>query len=403
LRNNRYFYDDQIANPKFRNMNNFEYQNPVKIIFGKGEISKVGENIPVGSKILLTYGGGSIFKNGVYDQVKSSIKGFEVVEFGGIEPNPHYETLMKAVEVVKKENITFLLSIGGGSVLDGTKFIAAAVCFQKGDPWLICSKQLPVEDALPIGAVLTLPATGSEMNGNSVVTRVETTEKLSFASLKVMPVFSVLDPEVIFSLPEKQVANGVVDAFVHVIEQYLTFPVNSPIQDRFAESILITLVEEGPKVLANRTDYEAAANFMWSATMALNGLIGVGVPQDWATHMIGHELTAYHGIDHARTLAIVLPGVVQIKRVQKKDKILQLGERVWGIREGSIDERIDRTIQKTIDFFESVGLPTKLPDYGVSTDTIDTICTRFKKRGFKIGEKADIGPAEIRMVLENRL
>jgi NADP-dependent alcohol dehydrogenase len=403
LRNNRYFYDDQIANPKFRNMNNFEYQNPVKIIFGKGEISKVGENIPVGSKILLTYGGGSIFKNGVYDQVKSSIKGFEVVEFGGIEPNPHYETLMKAVEVVKKENITFLLSIGGGSVLDGTKFIAAAVCFQKGDPWLICSKQLPVEDALPIGAVLTLPATGSEMNGNSVVTRVETTEKLSFASLKVMPVFSVLDPEVIFSLPEKQVANGVVDAFVHVIEQYLTFPVNSPIQDRFAESILITLVEEGPKVLANRTDYEAAANFMWSATMALNGLIGVGVPQDWATHMIGHELTAYHGIDHARTLAIVLPGVMQIKRVQKKDKILQLGERVWGIREGSIDERIDRTIQKTIDFFESVGLPTKLPDYGVSTDTIDTICTRFKKRGFKIGEKADIGPAEIRMVLENRL
>jgi NADP-dependent alcohol dehydrogenase len=256
---------------------------------------------------------------------------------------------------------------------------------------------------LPIGAVLTLPATGSEMNGNSVITRVETTEKLSFASLKVMPVFSVLDPEVIFSLPEKQVANGVVDAFVHVIEQYLTFPVNSPIQDRFAESILITLVEEGPKVLANRTDYEAAANFMWSATMALNGLIGVGVPQDWATHMIGHELTAYHGIDHARTLAIVLPGVVQIKRVQKKDKILQLGERVWGIREGSIDERIDRTIQKTIDFFESVGLPTKLPDYGVSTDTIDTICTRFKKRGFKIGEKADIGPAEIRMVLENRL
>jgi len=384
-------------------MYNFEYQNPVKIIFGKGEISKVGENIPEGSKILLTYGGGSIFRNGVYELVKSSIKGFEVVEFGGIEPNPHYETLMKAVEVVKKENITFLLSVGGGSVLDGTKFIAAAACFQKGDPWQILSKQLPISEALPIGAVLTLPATGSEMNGNSVVTRVETTEKLSFASLKVMPVFSVLDPEVIFSLPDKQVANGIVDAFVHVIEQYLTFPVNSPIQDRFAESILLTLVEEGPKVLANRTDYESAANLMWSATMALNGLIGVGVPQDWATHMIGHELTAYHGIDHARTLAIVLPGVMQIKREQKKEKIMQLGERVWGIREGSTDDRIDRTIQKTIDFFESVGLPTKLPDYGVSTDTINTICARFKKRGFKIGEKADIGPDEIRMILEDRL
>lgn len=384
-------------------MYNFEYQNPVKIIFGKGEIQKVGENIPAGSKILLTYGGGSIFKNGVFDQVKASIEGFEVVEFGGIEPNPHYETLMKAVEVVKNENITFLLSVGGGSVLDGTKFIAAAALFTQGDPWQILSRQAKVENALPIGAVLTLPATGSEMNGNSVVTRVETTEKLSFASLKVMPLFSILDPEVIFSLPDKQVANGIVDAFVHVIEQYLTFPVNSPIQDRFAESILKTLVEEGPKVLANRTDYEAAANFMWSATMALNGLIGVGVPQDWTSHMIGHELTAYHGIDHARTLAIVLPGVMHIKRELKKEKLLQLGERVWGIKDGNAEERIDKTIQKTIDFFESVGLPTKLPDYGVSTETIDIICDRFKKRKFKIGEKADIGPVEIRMILEDRL
>jgi NADP-dependent alcohol dehydrogenase len=384
-------------------MYNFEYQNPVKIIFGKGEISKVGKNIPGGSKILLTYGGGSIFKNGVYDQVKASIQGFEVVEFGGIEPNPHYETLMKAVEVVKKENITFLLSVGGGSVLDGTKFIAAAALFQEGDPWKILSENMRVKAAMPIGAVLTLPATGSEMNGNSVITRIETTEKLAFGSPKVMPVFSVLDPEVIFSLPEKQVANGIVDAFVHVIEQYLTFPVNSPIQDRFAESILITLVEEGPKVLANRTDYEAAANFMWSATMALNGLIGVGVAQDWSTHMIGHELTAYHGIDHARTLAIVLPGVMHIKRKQKKDKLLQLGERVWGIKEGNSDERIDKTIKKTIDFFESVGLPTRLPDYGVSTDTIDTICNRFLKRGYKLGEKSDIDPAEIRMILEDRL
>ncbi|OFX59678.1 MAG: aldehyde reductase [Bacteroidetes bacterium GWB2_41_8] len=384
-------------------MNNFEYQNPVKIIFGKGEINKLGENIPEGAKILLTYGGGSIFKNGVYDQVKASVKGFDMIEFGGIEPNPHYETLMKAVEIVKNENITFLLSVGGGSVLDGTKFIAAAACFQKGDPWQILSRQSPVLDAVPIGAVLTLPATGSEMNGNAVVTRVETTEKLSFASQKVMPVFSILDPEVIFSLPDTQVANGIVDAFIHVIEQYLTYPVNSPIQDRFAESILTTLVEEGPKVMANRTDYEAAANFMWSATMALNGLIAVGVPQDWATHMIGHELTAYHGIDHARTLAIVLPGVMQINRVQKKDKILQLGKRVWGITEGNADERIDKTIQKTTEFFESVGIPTKLPDYGVSTDTIDKICTRFKKRGFKIGEKANLGPDEIRLILENRL
>lgn len=384
-------------------MYNFEYQNPVKIIFGKGEITKVGQNIPEGSKILLTYGGGSIFKNGVYEQVKSSIKGFEVIEFGGIEPNPHYETLMKAVEIAKNEKITFLLSVGGGSVLDGTKFIAAAALYTKADPWHILSRQAPVKEALPIGAVLTLPATGSEMNGNSVVTKVETTEKLSFSSPKVLPVFSILDPEVIFSLPERQVANGIVDSFVHVIEQYLTFPVNSPIQDRFAESILQTLIEEGPKVLANRNDYESAANLMWSSTMALNGLIGAGVPQDWATHMIGHELTAFHGIDHARTLAIVLPGVMHIKREQKKNKILQLGERVWGIIDGNADERIDLTIRKTVDFFESVGIPTRLPEYQVGTETIEMICERFTKRGYQVGEKANVGPAEIRLILEDRL
>ena len=388
---------------KIRFMYNFEYQNPVKIIFGKGEIAKTGKNIPEGSKIMLTYGGGSIFKNGVYDQVKASLNGFEVVEFGGIEPNPHYETLMKAVELVKQENITYLLSVGGGSVLDGTKFIAAAALFTIGDPWLILARRAPVKAALPIGAVLTLPATGSEMNGNSVITRVETQEKLAFGSPLVMPKFSILDPEVIFSLPDKQVANGIVDAFVHVIEQYLTFPVDSPIQDRFAESILKTLLEEGPKVLSNRTDYNAASNFMWSATMALNGLIAAGVPQDWTTHMIGHELTAYHGIDHARTLAIVLPGVMHIMREQKKDKILQLGVRVWGITEGSFDERIDQTIRKTVEFFESVGIPTRLPDYGVDTETIDKICTRFQKRGYKVGEKVNIGPSEIRSILEDRL
>ncbi len=384
-------------------MYNFEFQNPVKIIFGKGEISKTGKNIPVGAKILLTYGGGSIFKNGVYDQVKASVEGFEVIEFGGIEPNPHYETLMKAVEIVKKENITFLLSVGGGSVLDGTKFIAAAARYAKGDPWRILSMRAPVLDAVPIGAVLTLPATGSEMNASSVITRAEYQEKLAFMSPLVMPFFSILDPEVIFSLPEKQVSNGIVDSFVHVIEQYLTFPVNSPIQDRFAEGILKTLTEEGPKVLANRLDYDSAANLMWSSTMALNGLIGSGVPQDWATHMIGHELTAFHGIDHARTLAIVLPGIMHIMREQKQAKIIQLGERVWGITDGSANERINRTIKMTAGFFESVGIPTRLSAYQVGAETIDRICDRFTKRGYKIGEKANIGPGEIRLILEDRL
>ncbi len=301
-------------------MYNFEYKNPVKIIFGKNTISNVANEVPRDVKILLTYGGGSIKRTGVYNQVKNALKGFEVVEFGGIEVNPHYETCMKAVEVVKKEGIGFLLSVGGGSVLDATKFIAAAILFEDGDPWDILTKNAEVKDALPLGAILTLPATGSEMNGNSVISRISTQEKKAFGSPKVMPQFSILDPECVFTLPDKQVANGIVDAFVHVMEQYLTFDVNSPIQDRFAESILITLIEEGPKVLDNRKDYEAAANFMWSATMALNGLIGSGVPQDWATHIIGHELTAFHGIDHGRTLAIVYPGMMNLKRKNKKGK-----------------------------------------------------------------------------------
>jgi NADP-dependent alcohol dehydrogenase len=384
-------------------MYNFEYKNPVKIIFGKDTIKKVAAEIPKNAKILLTYGGGSIKKNGVYDQVMNALKGVELLEFGGIEANPHYETCMKAVEIVKNENIDFLLSVGGGSVLDATKFIAAAALYKNGDPWDILVKGGKVENAIPIGAVLTLPATGSEMNGNSVITRISTLEKMAFSSLKVMPQFSILDPVCVFSLPDKQVANGIVDAFVHVMEQYLTFDVNTPLQDRFAESILTTLIEEGPKVLSNRNDYDAAANFMWSATMALNGLIGVGVAQDWATHGIGHELTAFHGIDHARTLAIVLPGVMNIKRQNKKDKILQYGKRIWGITSGTDDEKIDAVIAKTVEFFESVGLPTTLPDYNVPEESVTKIVARFEKRGYKLGEKADIGYQEIEQILRDRL
>lgn len=387
-------------------MYNFEYKNPVKILFGKGQIAKLKDELPAGTKILMLYGGGSIFKNGVYNQVTEALTGFDVVEFGGIEPNPTYETSMEAVKVVKRENIGFLLSVGGGSVLDATKFIAAASLYEEGDPrdFLKPGKdKVPVQKALPLGSVLTLPATGSEMNGNSVISIRETTEKLAFGSLHVMPKFSVLDPETIFSLPDKQVANGVVDAFVHVIEQYLTFPVDSPLQDRQAEAVLLTLIEEGPKVLANRKDYNASANFMWSATIALNGLLGVGVPQDWATHGIGHELTAYHGIDHARTLAIVLPALMDVKRKQKEAKLLQYGERVWNIREGSVDERIDQAIRKTVEFFESVGIPTRLPDYGVTMDTIERIEKRFATRGTKLGERYDIDAAETRKILEKQL
>jgi NADP-dependent alcohol dehydrogenase len=312
---------------------------------------------------------------------------------------------MKAIEVVKKEKVDFLLSVGGGSVLDATKFIAAGALYDGEDPWDFMKHRyvIEVQKALPIGAVLTLPATGSEMNGTTVITRVSTQEKMAFGSPKIMPRFSILDPECVFTLPQRQVANGIADAFVHVIEQYLTFPVDSPLQDRLAEGILLTLKEEGPKVLANRTDYEAAANFMWSATMALNGLIGAGVPQDWATHMIGHELTAFHGIDHARTLAIVLPGIMNIKRESKKAKLLQYGERIWNITEGTESERIDQAISKTIDFFNTLGIQCTLPDYKVPAETIGKISERFKARKSKLGENKDIGYKEVEAILEDRL
>jgi NADP-dependent alcohol dehydrogenase len=387
-------------------MENFEFYNPVKICFGKGEIAKLSTLVPSGEKILLTYGGGSIKRNGVYDQVITALKDFTVIEFSGIEANPHYETLMKAAEIVKKENIGFLLAVGGGSVLDGTKFIAAAALWEGSDPWEILSSrfQVSITKAFPVGTVLTLPATGSEMNGNAVITRWETKEKLSFFSDLVKPKFSILDPEVVFSLPDIQVANGIVDAFIHVMEQYLTYPVNSPIQDRFAESVLVTLIEEGPKVLANRRDYNAAANFMWAATMALNELIGTGVPQDWSTHMIGHELTALHGIDHGQTLAIVLPGVMQIKREGKKEKILQYAERIWKITSGTQNEQIDAAISKTVEFFESLGIKTKLKDYSVGSTVIPEIVTRFKKRGITgLGERADITPDDVAKILELQL
>ena len=383
-------------------MYNFEYKNPTKIIFGKNTIPKITREIPENANILLTYGGGSIKKTGVYDQVIKAITGFNVTEFGGIEPNPHYETCMKAVDIVHSKNIDFLLSVGGGSVLDATKFIAAAACYAEGDPWDMLTEGKKVNAALPLGDVLTLPATGSEMNGNAVITRVSTKEKLALSSLLLMPKFSVLDPECVFTLPDRQIANGIVDAFVHVMEQYLTFPVNSPIQDRFAESILITLIEEGPKVLLNKTDYDSAANFMWSATLALNGLIGSGVPQDWSTHRIGHELTAFHGIDHARTLAIVLPGIMNKKRNTKKDKILQYGARVWGITEGSADERIDSTIDKTVSFFESLGVKTTLSDYHVPVNTIDTIKERFKSKSTMLGENRDIDYLAAEEILTSR-
>jgi NADP-dependent alcohol dehydrogenase len=381
-------------------MKNFSYQNPVKILFGKGQIASIAGEIPAGAKILVTYGSGSIKKNGVYDQVKAALEGRQWIEFGGIEPNPRYETCMKAAELAREEAVDFLLAVGGGSVLDGTKFMAVAACYKKGDPWNIIARGVTPDAALPIGCVLTLPATGSEMNCFSVITREGTKEKLPFSCPLVYPQFSVLDPEVTFSLPPRQVSNGIVDAFVHTLEQYMTYPVNSPLQDRMAEAIFSTLIEEGPKTLANPTDYASRANLVWCATMALNGLIAVGVPQDWATHMIGHELTVLYGLDHAQTLAIVAPSLLKVQSDAKGEKLLQFAERVWGIREGTPESRVEQAIGKMRAFFESVGVPTHLSAYGAGAEVATAVAERLEKRGWvALGERQDVTPALVKQIL----
>ncbi len=385
-------------------MKNFEYYNPVRIIFGKGELNKLNKYIPKDKKLLILYGGGSIFKNGVYDGVKEALKDFNVMEFGGIEPNPRYETCMKAVDLIKKENINYLLAVGGGSVIDATKFIAVAAEYTGEDPWHVLSKGIKPTSALPFATVLTLPATGSEMNSGSVITRNSTQEKLAFGSPYTFPQFSILLPDAAGTLPKRQVANGVVDAFVHVIEQYVNYPVNAPLQDRLAESILQTLIEIGPKVVENPADYEAMSNLMWCATMALNGLIGIAVPQDWGVHMIGHELTAFHEIDHGRTLAIVLPGYWKVFRNEKKEKLLQYGNRVWGITEGTEEERINLIIEKTEKFFNSLGINTKLADYNVNEETIEKIKQRFVERKWvKLGDRGIVNPEKVKEILTYQL
>ena len=380
-------------------MNNFQYHNPVRILFGKGQMAQLPKQIPAQAKVMLTYGGGSIFKNGVYDQVKAALSSYTVVEFGGIEANPTYETLMKGVEIARQEGIDFLLSVGGGSVLDGTKFMAAAIPFEGPDAWQIVANRAKFTKAIPIGAVLTLPATGSEMNYYAVISRQETQEKKGMGNPLVYPQFSILDPETTFSLPPRQIANGIADAFTHVMEQYMTYPVRAEMQDRMAEGVLLTLIDEGPKMLANPTDYDAAANIMWAATMALNGLIAAGVPTDWATHQIGHELTALHGIDHARTLAVVLPHLLEIKKETKRKKLLQYGRRVWQLT-GTDDELVAGAIQKTADFYESLGIPTKASAYAIPASTVTEVVQRFEARGMNFGERADITPQVVGEILE---
>ena len=381
-------------------MQNFTFYNPTRILFGKGRIADLAREIPAKARVLITYGGGSIVKTGTLAEVKAALAGFTLFEFPGIEPNPSYETLMQAVELARRERIDFLLAVGGGSVIDGTKFIAAAIPFV-GEPWDILAKRAKINSAVAFGSVLTLPATGSEMNNGAVITRRESNDKLAFANALLFPLFSVLDPTKTFTLPPRQVANGVVDAFVHITEQYLTYPADAKVQDRFAEGLLLTLIEDGPKALQQPDNYDVRANLMWTATLALNGLIGVGVPNDWATHMLGHELTALHGLDHAQTLAVVLPAMLQQRREEKRGKLLQYAERVWGLRDGDDDQRIDQAIARTRQFFEALDVPTRLSDYGIGREAIPALVDQLRRHGMiTLGEHGNLGLDGSRQVYE---
>lgn len=379
-------------------MNNFIFQNTTKLIFGKGMIAHIAKEIPAGKKVMITFGSGSVKKNGVYDQVVAAMSGKDYVEFWGIEANPSVETLRKAIELGKKEKVDFLLAVGGGSVLDGTKLVGGGLCYE-GDAWDLVLRG-EIGDTVPVAAVLTLPATGSEMNGNGVISNRATQEKFSFVG--PYPLFSVLDPEVTFSLSKHQIACGIADTFVHVMEQYMTCPVGqSRLMDRWAEGILMSLIEIAPRIMEDPTNYDLRADFMLCATMALNGFIGMGVRQDWSTHMIGHELTALHGLVHGESLAIVYPATIRTLRTKKRAKLIHFAERIWGITVGTLDYRATHAADKTEEFFRSLGLHTRLQEVGVGQKTIDEIVRRFNERCAAFGEDQDVTGEVAREILEN--
>jgi NADP-dependent alcohol dehydrogenase len=383
-------------------MNNFEFYCPTKMVFGKGSIAKLSELIDKNKKILMVYGGGSIKRNGVYEQVKGALDGFNMIEFSGIEPNPTYETCMEAVEIVKNENIEFLLAVGGGSVLDGTKFIAVASKYQGEEPYDLVSKEAEVKDALPLGSVMTLPATGSEMNCASVISRLSTQEKFAMRNPKIYPQFSIIDPETTYSLPFNQVRNGIVDTFVHVMELYATYDVNTPLQDSWALGLIKTLIQEAPKVLKNNKDYDAKANICWCATCGLNYWLSVGAVQDWSTHRIGHELTALYGLAHGESLAVVLPRLWQERKADKAVKLAKLAREVFGCQEQDNLKAADCAIKETENFFNSLEMPTKLANYKINAqEAAQRIKERFEQRGTFLGEDLKVTPQMVYNVLKN--
>ena len=388
---------------------NFIFHNPTKIVFGKDQIPSLSTLIPKDKKVLITYGGGSVKRFGTLDRVREALADYEIGEFGGIEANPTYETCMRAVELIQKEGFDYILAVGGGSVIDGSKFIAAAAEFD-GAPVNIFAKGVgtgeEVKSALPLGTILTLPATGSEMNGTAVITFKEKEAKVSFNSIKVYPAFSILEPELTYTLPKRQLANGVTDSFVHILEQYLTYPVGGArVQDGFSESLLRTLIEIGPEVIdEEKQDYAIRADFMWTATIALNRLLSTGVPGDWSTHALGHEITVLNHTDHARTLSAILPAVLSVRKEAKFDKLVQYAENVWNIQEGSDEVKADAAILKTAAFLKSIDMPVSLTEIDVKQEDIDYLVKQLEAHGnTAISERGDQTLAVSRAIYEKAL
>jgi NADP-dependent alcohol dehydrogenase len=383
-------------------MFDFKFYNPTQIIFGNDRLNELEKLIPRDAVVMITFGGQSAKKFGTIDRVKNALGDRKVVEFGGIEANPEFDTLVEATELAKREQVSFILAVGGGSVMDGSKFIALAMELKDAEYQSILSHgfvPVPTDSAMPLGCVVTLPATGSESNAGGVITLQG--HKLAFMSPLVFPKFSFLDPDLTKTLPQEQVANGVADAFVHVVEQYLTYPVDAKVQDRTAEGIMLTLIEDGPVTYQDPDNDAARKNFIWSATVALNGFIGVGVPQDWSTHMIGHELTAQFGIAHGRTLAIVLPSLLRARKDKKKAKLLQYAERVWNITEGDEEHRINLAIDKTEQFFNSIGIVTHLSHYGINQLEIDKVAENLEKLGMTaLSESGDLTLDIVKNILQ---
>jgi NADP-dependent alcohol dehydrogenase len=389
-------------------MLNFEVVNPTRIVFGRDQLNRLPELLTEfcpSKRVLIAYGGGSAEKIGLLKRIREQLKDFHLIEFGGIEANPQFATLMKGVEIAREEAIECILAVGGGSVIDGVKFMTGAFHYQ-GDAWdvLIRKENCVFEKALPFGVVLTLPATGSEANSGAVISREELSEKRAMGGPLFFPKFSFCDPTVVASLPKKQLANGIIDAFVHTLEQYVTFPSQNFLQERQAEAILSTLIDIAPQVIASPDDYTLAANLMWSATHALNGNLRCGVPTDWCTHMIGHEFTALYGIDHARTLAIVMPRLWENQFNNKQAKLTQYGKRVWNLS-GTDLEIAHAAIVKTEEFFHSLGVDTKLSAYTADTDHVaEIIRKRFEERGWTaMGERQAIGLDDVEAIVNQSI